>query len=223
MRHGVPVAGNFLQQELAVMTGAVEMMLVDVQCVMPSLSFVAGCFHTKVVSTSPLAHTQGFEAFSFDEENALEQARTLVRSAIDNFPNRAKNKVIIPDERVDFVAGFSVRAIHEMFGGTFRSTFRPLNDAIIDGRIRGVAGVVGCNNPKKNLDGTIVPLVKELIKNDVLVLLTGLRRHHLREGRASDPGNGRAGLRAPGLPKCARRSACRRCCTWDRAWTTAAS
>jgi carbon-monoxide dehydrogenase catalytic subunit len=173
MRHGVPVAGNFLQQELALMTGAVEMLLVDVQCVMPSLGFVAGCFHTKVLSTSPLAHTHGFEKFEFMEEHALDQARQLVKMAIDNFSNRQKDKVTIPDNRVDFVAGFSVRAIHEMLGGRFRSTFRPLNDAIIDGRIRGVAGVVGCNNPKKNLDGTIVPLVKELIKNDVLVLLTG--------------------------------------------------
>jgi anaerobic carbon-monoxide dehydrogenase catalytic subunit len=173
MRHGVPVAGNFLQQELAIMTGGVEMMLVDVQCVMPSLAFVAGCFHTRIVSTSPLAHTQGFEAFSFDEAHAHEQARGLVRSAIDNFPNRVKSKVNIPNDRVDFVAGFSVRTVHEMLGGTFRSTFRPLNDAIIDGRIRGVAGVVGCNNPKKGLDGTIVPLVKELIAHDVLVLLTG--------------------------------------------------
>jgi carbon-monoxide dehydrogenase catalytic subunit len=173
MRHGVPVAGNFLQQELAIMTGAVEMLLVDVQCVMPSLGSVAGCFHTKVLSTSPLAHTQGFEAFEFSEEHAEQQAKALVRMAIDNFQNRKKDSVVIPDNRVDFIAGFSVRAIHEMLGGHFRSSFRPLNDAIIDGRIRGLAGVVGCNNPKKNLDGTIVPLVKELIKNDVLVLLTG--------------------------------------------------
>jgi carbon-monoxide dehydrogenase catalytic subunit len=126
-----------------------------------------------VLSTSPLAHTHGFEKFDFSEEHALDQAQQLVKMAIDNFANRQKDKVTIPDNRVDFVAGFSVRAIHEMLGGRFRSTFRPLNDAIIDGRIRGVAGVVGCNNPKKNLDGTIVPLVKELIKNDVLVLLTG--------------------------------------------------
>jgi carbon-monoxide dehydrogenase catalytic subunit len=173
MRHGVPVAGNFLQQELAVMTGAVEMLLVDVQCVMPSLSFVASCFHTKVMSTSALAHTSGFEVFDFSEEHAVEQATTLVRMAIDNFQNRSKDKVTIPDNRVDFIAGFSVRAIHEMLGGHFRAGLRPLSDAIIDGRIRGIAGVVGCNNPKKNLDGTIVPLVKELIKNDVLVLLTG--------------------------------------------------
>jgi anaerobic carbon-monoxide dehydrogenase catalytic subunit len=173
MRHGVPVAGNFLQQELAVMTGAVEMLLVDVQCVMPSLSFVANCFHTKVMATSALAHTHGFETFDFSEERAVEQAKTLVRMAIDNFQNRKKDAVTIPDNKVDFIAGFSVRAIHEMLGGHFRSSFRPLNDAIIDGRIRGIAGVVGCNNPKKDLDGTIVPLVKELIRNDVIVLLTG--------------------------------------------------
>jgi|WetSurMetagenome_2_1015567.scaffolds.fasta_scaffold00046_2 anaerobic carbon-monoxide dehydrogenase catalytic subunit len=173
MRRGVPVAGNFLQQELAVMTGAVEMMLVDVQCVMPSLASVAACFHTKVVATSKLAHTAGFETVAFSEERAMDQARTLVRSAIDNFANRNRDKVEIPESRVDFVAGFSVRAIHEMLGGRFRATFRPLNDAIIDGRIRGIAGVVGCNNPKKNLDGSIVPLVKELVANDVLVLLSG--------------------------------------------------
>jgi carbon-monoxide dehydrogenase catalytic subunit len=173
MRRGIPVAGNFLQQELAIMTGAVEMMLVDVQCIMPSLASVAACFHTRVVATSKLAHTAGFETVDFNEEHAMEQARSLVRSAIDNFANRKKDMVEIPDSRVDFVAGFSVRAIHEMLGGRFRSTFRPLNDAIIDGRIRGIAGVVGCNNPKKNLDGTIVPLVKGLIAHDVLVLLTG--------------------------------------------------
>ena len=55
MRHGVPIAGNFLQQELAIITGAVEAMVVDVQCIMPSLPSVANCFHTKVITTSPKA------------------------------------------------------------------------------------------------------------------------------------------------------------------------
>ena len=173
MRRGIPVAGTFLQQELAVMTGAIEMMLVDVQCVMPGLADVAKCFHTKIVSTSPLAHTEGFEQFAFDPGHAGEQAKALVRMAIDNFVNRRKEKVSIPDEKMDLVAGFSVRTIFEMLGGTYRKSFRPLNDAIIDGRIRGVVGVVGCNNPKNDISGNGVELVKELIKNDVLVLLTG--------------------------------------------------
>ncbi|MBN1131225.1 MAG: anaerobic carbon-monoxide dehydrogenase catalytic subunit, partial [Chitinispirillaceae bacterium] len=173
MRHGIPVAGSFLQQELAIMTGAVEMMLVDVQCVMPGLADVAKCFHTKIVSTSPLAHTEGFEPFLFEPQHAGEQARALVRRAIDNFANRQKEKVCIPGEKLDLVAGFSVRAVFTMLGGTYRKSFRPLNDAIIDGRIRGVAGVVGCNHPKTGISGSSVELVKELIQNDVLVLLTG--------------------------------------------------
>jgi anaerobic carbon-monoxide dehydrogenase catalytic subunit len=173
MRRGIPVAGSFLQQELAIMTGAIEMMLVDVQCVMPGIAGVAKCFHTKVKSTSPLAHTEGFEPVAFDPEHAGEQARALVREAIDNFVNRRKEKVIIPDEKMELVAGFSVRTIFEMLGGSYRKSFRPLNDAIIDGRIRGVVGVVGCNNPTKELGGKGVELVKELLKNDVLVLLTG--------------------------------------------------
>jgi carbon-monoxide dehydrogenase catalytic subunit len=173
MRHGIPVAGSFLQQELAIMTGAVEMMLVDVQCVMPGLADVARCFHTRIISTSPLAHTEGFEPFDFDPEHAGDQASQLVRLAIDNFANRRTEKVCIPHEKLDLVAGFSVRTIFEMLGGTYRKSFRPLNDAIIDGRIRGVAGVVGCNHPRNGLSGNAVQLVRELIKNDVLVLLTG--------------------------------------------------
>ena len=173
MRHGIPVAGSFLQQELAIMTGAVEMMLVDVQCVMPGLAEVAKCFHTKIISTSPIAHTEGFEAISFNTAAALDQAKELVRTAIDNFENRKREKVTFIDEKMDLVAGFSVRAIFEMLGGRYRSTFRPLNDGIIDGRIRGVAGVVGCNNPRNGMSEKTVPIVKELIKNDVLVLLTG--------------------------------------------------
>ena len=60
-----------------------------------------------------------------------------------------------------------------MLGGTFRPSFRPLNDAIISGRIRGVVGIVGCNNIKTKTDSYINTLTKELIKRDVLILKTG--------------------------------------------------
>ncbi len=173
MRHGIPAAGSFLQQELAVMTGAVEMMLVDVQCVMPGLANVAKCFHTKIISTSPIGATEGFTPALFDIADAAAHARELVRTAIDNFSNRNRDKVTIPGEKMDLVAGFSVRAIFEMLGGRFRSSFRPLNDAIIDGRIRGVVGVIGCNNPHGGMRGNGVAMVKELIANDCLVLMTG--------------------------------------------------
>ncbi|MBA7550567.1 Carbon monoxide dehydrogenase 1 [subsurface metagenome] len=173
MRHGIPVAGNFLQQELAITTGAIDLMLVDVQCIMPSLSSVAKCFHTKLVSTSPKAKFPGTEHVKFKEEEALPIAKKIVRMAVENFKNRVKEKVNIPKEKMDLVAGFTAESVFKFLGGKYRATYRPLNDAIISGRLRGAAGVVGCNNPKIKHDWGHVEMTKELIKNDVLVVVTG--------------------------------------------------
>ena len=172
MRHGVPIAGNFLQQELAVVTGALEAIVVDVQCIMQGLADVAQCYHTKVITTDPRAQIQGATHIEFDERNAIEVAKNIVRTAIDNFPNRGKN-VRIPKQKTDLIAGFSHETINYLLGGIFRASYRPLNDNIINGRIRGVAGVVGCNNARVRHDDVHVTMVKELIKNDVLVIQTG--------------------------------------------------
>jgi carbon-monoxide dehydrogenase catalytic subunit len=172
MRHGVPIAGNFLQQELAIVTGALEAMVVDVQCIMQGIADVAQCFHTKIITTDPRAHIEGATHMEFDEHHAEESVRAIVKVAIDNFPNRGKN-VRIPDHRTDLIAGFSHETINYLLGGLFRSSYRPLNDNIINGRIRGVAGVVGCNNARVTHDNVHVTLVKDLIKNDVLVIQTG--------------------------------------------------
>jgi len=173
MRHGIPLAGNFLQQELAIMTGSVELMMVDVQCIMPALKDIASCFHTQVISTSPKAKFPGVTHIEFKEEKAYEVAKSIIKMAVENFKNRKKDRVNIPKEEMDLVAGFSAEVIHHILGGRFRATYRPLNDAIISGRLRGVAGVVGCNNPHVKHDWAHLELVKELIRNDVLVLQTG--------------------------------------------------
>ncbi|MCK5317099.1 MAG: anaerobic carbon-monoxide dehydrogenase catalytic subunit, partial [Anaerolineales bacterium] len=172
MRHGIPLAGNFLQQELALVTGAIEAMVVDIQCIMQSLPDIAQCYHTKIITTSPKARIPDAIHIEFDEHNAMESARAIVKTAIENFPNRGKN-IDIPEEQSDLVAGFSHETINYLLGGLYRASYRPLNDNIINGRIRGVAGVVGCNNPRVKHDEVHVAMVKELIKNDVLVLQTG--------------------------------------------------
>jgi carbon-monoxide dehydrogenase catalytic subunit len=172
MRHGIPLAGNFLQQELALVTGAIEAMVVDIQCIMQSLPDIAQCYHTKIITTSPKARIPDAIHIEFDEHNAMESARAIVKTAIENFPNRGKN-IDIPEEQSDLVAGFSHETINYLLGGIYRASYRPLNDNIINGRIRGVAGVVGCNNPRVKHDDVHIAMVKELIKNDVLVLQTG--------------------------------------------------
>jgi carbon-monoxide dehydrogenase catalytic subunit len=173
MRQGIPSAGNFLQQEVAIATGAVEAMIVDVQCLMPSLDEVSRCFHTKLITTSPKAKMPGVEHIEFDERHALDIAKRIIRTAIENFPNRKHELVSIPKETMDLVAGFTAEYVFEMLGGRFRPSYRPLNDAIIAGRIRGVAGVVGCCNPNVLHESCHIGMVKELIRNDVLVVQTG--------------------------------------------------
>jgi carbon-monoxide dehydrogenase catalytic subunit len=171
MRHGIPIAGNFLNQELVIATGAIELMAVDVQCVMQGLAQVAKCYHTKLVTTTDNAQLPDVEHVSMDEHNALSCAKELVTTAIDNFKNRGD--VYIPKEKNSAVGGFSFESIKYMLGGRFRASFKPLNDNIINGRIRGIAGIVGCTNPKMPQDYSHTTLVRELIKRDVLVLTTG--------------------------------------------------
>ena len=172
MRHGVPVAGNFLQQELAVITGVVDVMLVDVQCIMPALESLSGCFHTKLITTSPKCKIAGAEHIEFHEDRAAEIAREIIKIAIENYTNR-NGKGRIPKEMERGIAGFTTENIFYHLGGRFRASYRPLNDNIINGRIRGAAGVVGCNNPKQVHDYGHLTMIKELIKNNVLVVSTG--------------------------------------------------
>jgi carbon-monoxide dehydrogenase catalytic subunit len=171
MRQGIPSAGNFLHQELALITGAVEAMVVDVQCIMQALPNLADKFHTKFITTSAKVKITGGLHIEFDEHHALDQARQIIRIAIDNYPNRGA--VTIPDITNDIIPGFSQEYINYMLGGTYRGSFRPLNDAIMSGRIRGVAADVGCNNPRTTQDKSHEYLVRELLKNDVLVVQTG--------------------------------------------------
>lgn len=172
MRHGIPVAGNFLQQELAIMTGVVDVMLVDVQCIMPALGSLSSCFHTKLITTSPKCKIEGAQHIEFHEDKAVETAKEIIKISIDNFANR-KAKANIPKDFERGIAGFTTENIFYHLGGRYRASYRPLNDNVINGRIRGAAGVVGCNNPKQVHDYGHLTMIKELIKNDVLVVSTG--------------------------------------------------
>jgi carbon-monoxide dehydrogenase catalytic subunit len=172
MRHGIPTAGGFTNQELAIMTGLVDAITVDVQCIMPAIVELSRKFHTLVITTSEKAKIQGAMHVEYDEHRAKEIARQIVRLACDNFPNRKRQGSHIT-ERFPVIAGFSHEYIEYMQGGRWRASFRPLNDAIIAGRIRGVVGLAGCDNPRVPSTGIHRYLAIELIKNDVLIVSTG--------------------------------------------------
>jgi carbon-monoxide dehydrogenase catalytic subunit len=183
MRKGIPLAGNHMMTELTMVTGAVEAIIADYQCIMPSLVQVASCFHTKFISTSDKGHFPGAERFHFTPQNAGELSKKAVMIAVEAFKNRDQSKVDIPSEPVEILSGFSNEAILGALGGTPE----PLLNAIKAGTLRGAVGIVGCNNPKLKQDYHHINLALELIKKDILVLVTG----------CSTSAMGKAGLLLP--------------------------
>ncbi|MGD8951170.1 MAG: anaerobic carbon-monoxide dehydrogenase catalytic subunit [Desulfobacterales bacterium] len=186
VRHGIPHAGNFMSTEAVLVTGAVDVMCVDVQCIKQGLAKVAECYGTPLITTNPRCHIEGATHIEFHEHAPKDCTDEVVIKAISRFKNR-KAKVEIPQIRNIGVHGFSHEYIKYMLGGTFRASYRPLNDNIINGRIRGVAGVVGCTNPRVKQDWVHVELVKELIKNDVLVVQTGCSQVALAKAGLTTP------------------------------------
>lgn len=193
MRHGIPMAGNHLMQELAIMTGAVEAMVVDYQCIMPAVTETAKCYHTKVISTFDKAKFPGAEHIRFDPARALAIGKEIVRKAVENYPNRVPERVIIPVEPVKMMTGFSIESILNALGGTPK----PLIDAIVAGQIRGAVGIVGCNNPKIKQDYGHTELTRRLIENDILVVVTGCAT--VADGKAGLMVPEAADLAGPGL------------------------
>ncbi len=183
MRRGVHMAGNHLMQELVMMTGALELMLVDYQCIMPAIIDTAKCFHTKIISTADKAKFPGVAHVSFDPARGIEIGEELVKIGIENYSNRNPERFNIPVQPMEVMAGFSVEAIVSALGGSPK----PLVDAIANGQIRGAVGIVGCNNPKVKQDYGHVTLAKKLIENDILVVVTG----------CSSVATGKAGLMRP--------------------------
>ena len=171
VRHGVPTVGNLLQTDLAITTGALEAVVVDYQCIMQGMQLVSESFHTKVITTSSKVKIKGATHIEFDDHRAMDIAKLILRTAIDNYKNR--KEVHIPNVADNLIAGFSHEYIAYALGGSYRESFRPLNDAIMQGRIRGAAGVVGCNNVWTAHDESHINIIKELIKNDIAVVTTG--------------------------------------------------
>ena len=179
MRHGIRMAGNFLQQENALLTGMVELIAVDVQCIFPAIGPLSECFHTKFITTSPIARIPGSQYIQFNAETAREQGRDIVKMAIDNFANRDPAKVYVPKNKQKATVGYSCEGIIGQLDTVTNSfvdelgTYKPLIECVKSGVLRGAVAIVGCNNPKIRPDKGHIEIIKKLIANDIVVVATG--------------------------------------------------
>ncbi len=174
MRHGIPSATHSVSQELAIMTGALDAIVVDYQCIMPSLANLVDCYHTKLITTMPIAKISGATHIEFHEEKAKEIGSEIIRTAIESFKKRDPGKVNIPPYESTLMAGFSTETIVGALSKVnAEDPLKPLIDNIVAGNILGVCLFAGCNNAKVPQDSAFITIAKELAKNNVLLLATG--------------------------------------------------
>ncbi|MEW6616195.1 MAG: anaerobic carbon-monoxide dehydrogenase catalytic subunit [Thermodesulfobacteriota bacterium] len=190
MRHGIPSCTHSVSQEMAIMTGALDAMVVDYQCIMPSLVTVAECMGTTVVTTMDICKISGATHVDFSEEAAAEKARQVISIAVKNFSKRVKRPVDIPNIKTPVVAGFSVEAIVAALSRLdAKDPLKPLIDNIKAGNIRGVCLFAGCNNVKVPQDKNFTVIARKLLKENVLVVATGCGAGALMRHGFMNPAN----------------------------------
>ena len=193
MRHGIPMAGNYLNQENVVLTGACEAIVVDVQCIFPALGPLSKCFHTKFITTSPIARMPDSDFIEFNEATAADNAKAIVKMAIENFKNRKPELVNIPNLKQNARVGYSVEAIVKVLDGVANSqvdefgTTKPLLECVTSGVLRGAVAMVGCNNPKVRPDSAHIGLMKKMLENDIIVITTGCAAQAAAKAGLMDP------------------------------------
>ena len=193
MRHGIPMAGNFLNQENVVLTGACEAIVVDVQCIFPALGPLSKCFHTKFITTSPIARMPDSEFIRFNAETAGENAKAIVKMAVENFKNRKPELVNIPNQKQNARVGYSVEAIVKVLDGVANSqvdefgTTKPLLECVTSGVLRGAVAMVGCNNPKVRPDSAHIGLMKKMLENDIILIVSGCSAQAAAKAGLMDP------------------------------------
>ncbi len=174
MRQQIPLATNFGTQELVITTGAVDAMAVDVQCINPSLQEVSQCYTTRLITTDKLVKIPGSYHIDFKQDKAMENAREIIKLAIEAYEERDSNKVEIPEEKNKVVGGFSLEAMEEILSSVNSdSPYKVIVDAIEAGEISGVGFLIGCNNAKGWQDQNHIEIAKEMAKNNVLMVSTG--------------------------------------------------
>jgi carbon-monoxide dehydrogenase catalytic subunit len=168
----VGLTGNWLSEEMAVATGAVDVFAADMNCTVPTLAQTCRKHGALLIPVSDLVGVPGAEApIHFQAGKAAEQVQEIIAKAIANFPRRKAMGDGAPHLRTgDAVAGFSTESILAALGGSLD----PLLDVIKNGTLRGVAGLVSCTTLRDSgQDSQTIAIAKELIRNDVLVLAMG--------------------------------------------------
>ncbi|MGQ9586934.1 MAG: acetyl-CoA decarbonylase/synthase complex subunit alpha/beta [Thermoplasmata archaeon] len=188
MRKGIPIAANVLSQELVLLSGLLDAMVLDYQCFMPSLSVLCNCTHTRLISTEDVARLVGDTHIEFTPERAKASAKEVLLMAAEAFKKRGKIRRLPMVKPSTVMAGFSLEQIKLLLSKKNPDDpVQYLVDNIANGRIRGLALFAGCKNIKAEQDEDVLAIARELVKRDVLILATGCNAVEFAKAGYMDP------------------------------------
>ena len=178
--------GNWIMQEALLASGAVDVFVADMNCSMPIDPLYAEKYHFRLVPVSELVVFEGVtDRVNYEPSRAEEQAAKLLQMGIDNFPARHGSVEPVRGLPVgEAVVGFSTESILDALGGKLD----PLLNAIADGTIRGVVGLISCTTLRDTgQDVHSLRVARELIKRDILILSMGCGNGAMQVGGLCAP------------------------------------
>jgi carbon-monoxide dehydrogenase catalytic subunit len=166
-------AGNNFTSEALLSTGGIDLVVSEFNCTLPGIEPIAEEFMVKMICLDDVAKKATAEYRPFSPDKAEEISEYIIDEAMKSYSDRrGKVTLDIPNDHGhdDVVTGVSEKSLKNFLGGSWK----PLVDLIVEGKIKGVASVVGCSNlTAMGHDIFTVELTKELIKRNIIVLSAG--------------------------------------------------
>ena len=181
-------AGNNFTSEAVLSTGAIDMVISEFNCTIPGLEPIANEYKVKMVCLDDVAKKSNAEFIEFDRENIESITENLINKALESYKERRSVvEIDIPSDHgyEQSLTGISEKNLKAFLG----NSWKPLINLIAEGKIKGIAAVVGCSNMTAGgHDVNTVELTKELIKKDILVLSAGCSTGGLENVGLMSPG-----------------------------------
>ena len=161
-------AGDNYTAEAALMTGAIDLLVSDFNCTIQGLDEIAVEQGIPEVCIDEVAMLPNAVVLPLDGDWS-DTAEMVVGGAAKHFAKRKGVELSLPRTKIKTLTGMTENSLVDFLGGSLDG----LLDLIKTGRIRGLAGVLGCSNLKAGHGFLTEGLTRELIKRDILVLSAG--------------------------------------------------
>lgn len=165
-------AGNNYISEAVLASGAIDAVLSEFNCTLPGIEPICEELKIRQICLDVVAKKANADLIPYRYESREADGERIISEIIDAYTQR-RGKVpmnLFPDHgNRNTLTGVSEGSLKDFLGGSWK----PLIDLIASGKIRGLAGVVGCSSVAYGHDTLTVELTKELIAKDILVLTAG--------------------------------------------------